>query len=488
MLEGETRFHLNPISERFSLASLEQHEYEYIQNNRHDLEARSPHPNLGLVVVIPALNEKDEIGRVLQSLSFQNLPQDQFEVIVVDNGSTDGTQSVVHNFTRNCGLPVHLVTESIKGCLRTLRTGMDIAMQRLAQISSPNKGIIATIDADDQVSPHWAETVIEIITEKKADMIRGQTKLTQPLPSQVELCVKTLCDVENRINGYAELTRLRLKEALLGIRRQAQPLWLPRITGPNIAISRAAYIAVGGLDPRPPGDQASHLANPLLRMGGIFKMCNNPRMILFRSNRRSFRNIDEARGFGVGFGLGFGDMLSLATESIEKSTEIDYPNPARVEAGLKRVLVDLQSEVVETRQEAKELVMQFLDSPPDPNVLYRYGSSPEIPARVSISEAKAMLINMALRAGGIDYQLAERFLMSREFLRTQVLSFEEQWIQSNYFINTIINGMGRSSTNITPHYQQITGVLKRIPSAEKEKWYDTACRELEGFYAQVTPL
>lgn len=45
-------------------------------------------------VIIPTYNRKDSLLRTLDSLSCQTYPMDYFEVIVVDDGSTDGTQAV----------------------------------------------------------------------------------------------------------------------------------------------------------------------------------------------------------------------------------------------------------------------------------------------------------------------------------------------------------------------------------------------------------
>jgi glycosyltransferase involved in cell wall biosynthesis len=49
-------------------------------------------------VVIPTLNRKEILKRTLEALSAQTYPQDQYEVIVVDDGSTDGTEQVARTF------------------------------------------------------------------------------------------------------------------------------------------------------------------------------------------------------------------------------------------------------------------------------------------------------------------------------------------------------------------------------------------------------
>src|SRR5512139_2803936 len=51
-----------------------------------------------LTVVIPTRNRSALLDRALASLVCQTLPQDHFEVIVVDNGSTDSTRSVCDAF------------------------------------------------------------------------------------------------------------------------------------------------------------------------------------------------------------------------------------------------------------------------------------------------------------------------------------------------------------------------------------------------------
>ena len=45
-------------------------------------------------VVIPTYNRKDMLREALNSLAQQTYPTDRFEIIVVDDGSTDGTDQI----------------------------------------------------------------------------------------------------------------------------------------------------------------------------------------------------------------------------------------------------------------------------------------------------------------------------------------------------------------------------------------------------------
>jgi len=57
-------------------------------------------------VIIPALNEEAVIGRCLDSLDKNNFPKSAFEVIVVDNGSTDRTIDIAKSFEKTLALKV----------------------------------------------------------------------------------------------------------------------------------------------------------------------------------------------------------------------------------------------------------------------------------------------------------------------------------------------------------------------------------------------
>lgn len=50
-------------------------------------------------IVIPVLNQKDKVQSCLDALLQQDFPRDQLEIIVIDNGSTDGTWELLQNWS-----------------------------------------------------------------------------------------------------------------------------------------------------------------------------------------------------------------------------------------------------------------------------------------------------------------------------------------------------------------------------------------------------
>ena len=52
-------------------------------------------------VIVAARNEEENIADLLESLCVQDYPAGKFEVIIVDDGSTDSTASIITNFIKN---------------------------------------------------------------------------------------------------------------------------------------------------------------------------------------------------------------------------------------------------------------------------------------------------------------------------------------------------------------------------------------------------
>jgi MoaA/NifB/PqqE/SkfB family radical SAM enzyme/GT2 family glycosyltransferase len=53
-------------------------------------------------VIIPTYNRKELLKNTLQSLFNQNFPKDQYEIIVIDDGSTDSTEDMIKSLTPTC--------------------------------------------------------------------------------------------------------------------------------------------------------------------------------------------------------------------------------------------------------------------------------------------------------------------------------------------------------------------------------------------------
>lgn len=114
----------------------------------------------GIVAVIPAHNEERYIGSVvLQARQFAE------RVIVVDDGSTDGTSDIA----RAAGAEVHRHDENVgKGA--ALNSGFQQALNH-------GPGVIVTLDGDFQHLPQEVPAIIAPILEGEADIVVGSRYL-----------------------------------------------------------------------------------------------------------------------------------------------------------------------------------------------------------------------------------------------------------------------------------------------------------------------
>lgn len=102
-------------------------------------------------IIIPCLNEREMITRTAASLGFglQEPPQDAF-LVLVDNGSKDGTLGVLKEIQRRAGSRAVVVAEEAdRGYVPPRAKGIEIAGQiAYAQNIPPNQLLILQADAD----------------------------------------------------------------------------------------------------------------------------------------------------------------------------------------------------------------------------------------------------------------------------------------------------------------------------------------------------
>jgi glycosyltransferase involved in cell wall biosynthesis len=132
---------------------------------------------LRISVVIPCRNEQDNLAFLLDEVEAA-LAGRSFEIIVVDDGSTDGTREAVTKRMRQPGSPVRLIAhDRSAGQSAAVRSGIFAARGEIA----------ATIDGDGQNDPAYIPKLVDALgaAGPKAGIAAGQrlkrtdTKLKQ---------------------------------------------------------------------------------------------------------------------------------------------------------------------------------------------------------------------------------------------------------------------------------------------------------------------
>jgi len=114
---------------------------------------RLQHRNISVIVI--ARNEEKCILECLHSLSAQDYPTEHFEIVVVDNASTDRTRDIVREFIST--FPTARLVENPK---------LGVASNRNAGVLAAKHETIAFIDADCQAKPNWLSTLERAFTEE----------------------------------------------------------------------------------------------------------------------------------------------------------------------------------------------------------------------------------------------------------------------------------------------------------------------------------
>ena len=106
-------------------------------------------------VVVAARNEVDAIGDCLEDLLHQTYPAEAYEIIVVDDGSTDGTAHIVRQKV-GTGKTLKLLSVPDAG----LRAGSKKDALSLGIEAAKGK-IILTTDADCRLPQTWARAIVD---------------------------------------------------------------------------------------------------------------------------------------------------------------------------------------------------------------------------------------------------------------------------------------------------------------------------------------
>lgn len=105
-----------------------------------------------LTIVLPFFNEEGWIGRTIDSLAVQS--DTRFHLLLVDNGSTDGSVAEAAAHIAEMGDRATILSCSMPGKIQALTAGV-------AQVHTP---LIATCDADTVYPPDYVRRIISLFS------------------------------------------------------------------------------------------------------------------------------------------------------------------------------------------------------------------------------------------------------------------------------------------------------------------------------------
>jgi glycosyltransferase involved in cell wall biosynthesis/peptidoglycan/xylan/chitin deacetylase (PgdA/CDA1 family) len=174
-------------------------------------------------VIIPTYNRRALLARTLQTIFNQDFPGDEYEVIVVVDGSSDGTAEMLSELQPRCTLRV--ISQANRGQAAARNVGIDAARARL----------VLFLDDDLLVPPHLLRAHVAAHTDADPSVVFGSVLVAE----------------DSRPGLGTEFTQ-RFAERFYGaLEKGTEPYW-PEYTHvlPNTSVPTAVLRQAGGFDER----------------------------------------------------------------------------------------------------------------------------------------------------------------------------------------------------------------------------------------------
>jgi len=180
-------------------------------------------PNTKVCVIIPARNEANNLPALLNNLKAQIFPPHLWELVVVDDHSTDNTPAIASSYekVRLISLANEMGNEKI---VAYKKKAIETAIQ------TTQADWIITLDADVLVGPWWLHSLVQAIEENKTKWIAGPVQFPKP---------KTGFE---HFQLFDFLTMQGITAAVISTRSGVM------CNGANLAYNRQAYHTVHGFE------------------------------------------------------------------------------------------------------------------------------------------------------------------------------------------------------------------------------------------------
>ncbi len=227
--------------------------------------------------IIPVYNQKEILEQNYPSWLEQAYPKDRFELIVVDDGSTDGLENYVQEMSRLGPVCIKYFHQDHKGPSAARNLGVREARGE----------IVAFSDADCRLAADW---ILEISQGYADERVAGVGGTSRAMPTKS--MVSQYC-------GYVRMNEWP-------VRSEGTIAYI--ITG-NASFRKEYLTAVGGFDERYawPGGEEPDLCYRLSQKGYIFK--HNRRAIVYNPHKQNL--VELLRTF---FCYGMGDAFLVLTK------------------------------------------------------------------------------------------------------------------------------------------------------------------------------
>jgi glycosyltransferase involved in cell wall biosynthesis len=120
-----------------------------------------------LTVAVCSFNRANRLPTLINSLSLQKCPI-PFEIVVIDNNSTDNTEGVVRELSQRNRIPLLYIKEARHGIVHARNCAIENSM---------DSKYLAFIDDDELPEPNWLAAAVDAFESEGAECVGGEIRV-----------------------------------------------------------------------------------------------------------------------------------------------------------------------------------------------------------------------------------------------------------------------------------------------------------------------
>ncbi|MCC7085758.1 MAG: glycosyltransferase [Pirellulales bacterium] len=213
-----------------------------------------------IALLVSTYQRPGHLRRALLSIALQRDVQDKMEVVVTDDGSTDDTAQIVHQFARSVDFPVNFTTHQ--------HSTFQLARCRNEGASASTAPYLLFLDGDCILPPD--HVAIHLRRRRRGIVMAGDcARLDESTSDKIDEAAIRLGEFVSAA-PREELRRLQKQDRKSRLYQWLRHPTKPKLIGNNVGIWRSDYVLVNGYDENFEGwgceDDDLRLR---LRMGGV---------------------------------------------------------------------------------------------------------------------------------------------------------------------------------------------------------------------------
>ena len=224
-----------------------------------DFETSSIPPTTKFSLIVPCRNEAKNLPKFLRSIAHLNYPQDAFELILIDDFSTDNSARIFNQWRMQNG---RIQTTLLENLRLSNSPKKDAITRAVPIIKHP---WIITTDADCVVAPNWLQVLDQYIQKTQAEMLVGAVVYTTK---------------NNWFHHFQQFELLALQATTIGSFGIGKPFMC---NGANFAYSKDFFNRLGGfggITDRASGDDVLLLQKAIKKEPTKVQFVKNPQHIV----------------------------------------------------------------------------------------------------------------------------------------------------------------------------------------------------------------